>query len=247
MNTDALPTKPSFFQYPIVKAIKIVFNVALAIVILYNFRLLGVKYLVSSYYYFGEPAGIIVLIMLFAMLGGWVFISWLYSKRKGITTPVSADRPSRFGGYITSAILIIFSIISFIQSSSKPEYDAVYAYGSPEALSEIIVSGNRIKTGSDPSYVLYYQNLGQSMSFQKSEWKTGESPIGYSPHQFPQQNVSRIKVISDSSIAPDGATVYTSISGGQCTLKVNNTFLLSYEARTKYSDCKFVGWTKRLY
>jgi len=245
MDIENSTLKQPLLKNPVIRILRAIFNLALALIILYNFRLLGVKYLVSSYYYFGELAGIIVLIMLFVLLGGWIFISWFYAKRKGSTVPTA--RPNRFGKYITSAVLIIFTIISFSQSLSKPKYDVVYAYGSPKALNEITVFGNKISTGSDPNYVLYYQNLGQSMSFQKSEWKTGESPTGYSPHQFPPQNISRIKIVSTELVAPDGPIVSKSISGGQCALKVDNTFLLSYEARTKHSDCKFIGWIKRLY
>ena len=249
---NSTPTADQSSIQPISKKILAIiarlFAILLAIYTFYNLAvILGFKYIFSDYYYFHAGSGILTIIV-FVVIFLTIFALIIYwaRKKQAKTTAEPENKSKIFGIKLSYYIgLIIMFIVSY-NFAKKPGYDIVYAYGSPQALSEISVQNQKIIPGSDGDYVIYYYNLRRGMSFQ--DWdNNGQYKTFYSPHEFPHSNLNKLNIKSDSLTAPDDSIATVNSNGKSCSIKVGNTILYPYESLYKYHDCKVIGWIKPLY
>lgn len=218
---------------PILK--KIVNLIFFILAIFTIWQVFGLQFAWAEFYYFGSPAGLLLFIILFAFIGGlliWAFVS--RNKHQNFDQK-HVSGLQKFSQIITQLIVsAIMVIILFQHQGQLIKYDLIYAYGSEYALSQINIIDKKIQFGQDTNFVVYYYNFRRNTSQDDS-------------HEIPKDLLNRLNIVSTNNKSPEGLQTEIKFTNSDCSINVNNYVISGYEGMSKYSDCKVIGWIKRLW
>lgn len=214
---------------------KIVNLIFFVLGILTIWKVFGLQFAWAEFYYFGSPAGLLVFAILIIFIGGLFIWGLIASKKQQHIDQKPISGIQKFSQIIIQ--LIVSGIMIFILLQHKGQlikYDLIYAYGPENALSQINIVDKKIQFGQDTNFVVYYYNFRRNTTQSDS-------------HEIPKDLLNRLNIVSSTNNSPEGQQTDTKITNSHCSINVTNHIISGYEGMPKYSDCKVIGWIKRLW